>query len=135
MAKVIYDDIQRTGEHLVSEIEPNLCRKKVVLETGMKYPAGTVLGLVTASDEYAEYDPTATDGRETVAGVLFAAVDATSASKPGVMHHALTVMLESKLNWKATLSDDSTMTDAQKAAAITALSARHIEMALESGLA
>lgn len=135
MAKVIYDTIQRTGEHLVSEIEPNLCRKKVVLTAGKKYPAGTVLGQVTASKKYVEFDPTATDGSQTVAGVLFAAVDATTADASGVMHHALTVMLASKLGWKATLSDASPMTDAQKAAAITALSGRHIEMALESGLA
>lgn len=37
-------------------------------------PSGTVLGKVTANGRYGPYDDTATDGRQTAAGLLFATV-------------------------------------------------------------
>jgi hypothetical protein len=126
---IIHDTIVRPGEHLVFEVHPDLCRQKITLKAGMKYPTGLVLGKVTATGEYTEYDPAATDGTQTVAGVLYAGVNATAGAKPGVRHHALTVMLKSKLAWK------SGLTDAQKTAAINALSATHIAMSLEVGAA
>lgn len=40
------------------------------------YPSGLPLGRVTASGKYGPFDSTATDGRQTLAGFLFAWVDA-----------------------------------------------------------
>lgn len=124
---MIHDTIVRPGEHLVFEVHPDLCRQKITLKAGTKYPTGLVLGKVTATSEYAEYDPAATDGTQTVAGVLFAGVDASKGAKPGVRNHALTVMLKSKLSFKDGL------TDAQKTAAIAALATTHISMSTEVG--
>lgn len=121
------DTIVRPGEHLVFEVHPDLCRQKITLKAGAKYPTGLVLGKVTATGEYAEHDPAATDGTQTVAGVLFAGVDASAGAKSGVRNHALTVMLKSKLSFKAGL------TDAQKTAAIAALATTHICMSTEVG--
>lgn len=38
------------------------------------FPSGIVLGVITASGLYGPYDDTATDGRQTAAGILFSAV-------------------------------------------------------------
>lgn len=129
MSNIIRDTRRRAGEHLVSEVNPNMSRKTIVLLGGVVYAAGTVLGQITATKKYAIHDPAATDGTQTAAAVLFAEVDAAAGDKKGVIHRSLCVCLKSLLTWK-----DGT-TDPQKAAAVTALEANHIYMAEESGMA
>lgn len=129
MSNIIRDTRRRAGEHLVSEVNPNMSRKSITLLTGLVYVAGTVLGQITATKKYTIHDPAATDGSQTAAGILYAEVDASTADKKGVMHRALCVCLKSQLTWK-----DGT-TDPQKETAVTALEAKHIYMAEESGMA
>jgi hypothetical protein len=60
---------------------PNLySRDEVVIAPGQTLALGTVVGRVSATHEIVALDPTASDGRETVAGVLIEAV-ATSATE------------------------------------------------------
>lgn len=61
------------GEFLLSEANGTRSREEVTLAatTGI-LPAGQLLGIVTASGEYAPYTPAASDGTETVAAVLWA---------------------------------------------------------------
>lgn len=55
---------------------------------------------VTGTEKYAQWDPDATDGTEIVAGMLFAAVDATGADKPGVaIVRGPTVLNADELDW------------------------------------
>ena len=54
---------------------PNLySRDEVVVASGQSLSLGAVVGRVTATHEIVALDPTANDGRETVAGVLIEAV-------------------------------------------------------------
>lgn len=63
----------RAGDHPVVSIP-------VVIVSGSgSLVAGTVLGRVTASEKYGEYDDTAIDGTETARAILAIDVDATSA--------------------------------------------------------
>jgi len=48
-------------------------------------PAGRVLGLITASGKYVEYDNAAVDGSEVAAAILLEPVDATSADVDNVV--------------------------------------------------
>lgn len=73
----------RAGEFLLSEANGTRSRESVTV-TGGSYPAGQVLGKVTASGKYAAYDGDATDGTEVAAGVLYDAVDASTADATGV---------------------------------------------------
>jgi len=115
-----FTDKQRTGEHLVSEVDINLSRKTITLLTGQVYKPGSVLGKVTASDKYTLHDPAGVDGTETAVGVLYAEVDATAADAPGVMHYQLAVIKPTKLNWLAGV------TEGEKTTALAALAVNHI---------
>ena len=54
---------------------PNLySRDEVIVAAGQTLALGAVVGRVTATHEIVALDPTANDGRETVAGVLIEAV-------------------------------------------------------------
>lgn len=58
----------------------------VTVLSGQVLSAGHVVGIVTASGKYVAYDNAGTDdGRRTVAGILYDAVDATGADKTGVV--------------------------------------------------
>lgn len=59
------------GEFLISEANNYRSREEITLIPGTAgLPAGQLLGIVTASGSYAIYAPGASDGTETVAGVL-----------------------------------------------------------------
>lgn len=50
-------------------------------------PSGIALGKVTATGLYGPYDPAATDGRETAAGLLFGTLKATAHPAGGLLVH------------------------------------------------
>lgn len=61
------------GEFLLSEGVGSISREQVTLAaTAVALPAGQLLGIVTASGEYAPYSNAATDGTEVVAAILYA---------------------------------------------------------------
>lgn len=122
-----YDTKVRAGEHLIFEVHPALSRTTGTLLAGKKYVTATVLGMITASKKLVEWDPAASDGSQNVAGVLYDERDATSADAKCVYNKALSVMMPSKLSWKAGL------TDANKAAGLAQLDAKHISMSAELG--
>lgn len=66
------------GGFLISEAEGNRARQNVTILSGQDLNAGAVLGIVTDSGKYVEYDSNASDGRETAKAVLFAACDASA---------------------------------------------------------
>lgn len=73
-----------SGEFIVSEANGMRSRKAITVASGNNLVAGAVLGMITASGLYVELDPSASDGSEAAAGLLFAAVDASAANAPGV---------------------------------------------------
>lgn len=73
-----------TAEFLISEANGHRSREVVTIAMGEDLVAGTVLGKITANGQYVAHDPDASDGSETAAGVLYAAVDATAAPAEAV---------------------------------------------------
>lgn len=74
-----------TGNYIVSEANGTRSRDVVTIAAGQSLLPGAVLGKITASGLYTAVAPAATDGSESAAAVLYAAVDATDAEKPGVV--------------------------------------------------
>jgi len=78
-----------SGEFIVSEANVggtgvSRSRDGVTILSGEVLVAGAVLGIVTASGKFAEYNNAAVDGLEVAAGILLEAVDATGADADGV---------------------------------------------------
>ena len=65
---------KHTGEFLLSEGNGSISREQVVISStaGAMVP-GTVVGVITATGEYAAYSNAAVDGTQTAAGILYAA--------------------------------------------------------------
>lgn len=74
-----------TAEFIVSEANGSRSRDTVTLAQDNDLVAGAVLGKVSASGEYTEHDPSAADGSETAAAVLYDAVDSTGEAMPAVI--------------------------------------------------
>ena len=74
----------RSGEFLVSEASGTRSRESVTI-TGGSFPAGQVLGMITASKKYTAYVSGATDGSENAAGILYGATDASAADTSAVV--------------------------------------------------
>ena len=98
---------------------PNLySRDEVVVAAGQTLALGAVVGRVTATHEIVALDPTANDGRETVAGVLIeAVVTAATERKRSVIvsRHALV--------FGGSLVLPTTLTSEQTTAALAQLTA------------
>ncbi len=107
----------RTGEFILSEANGARSRENVTVAQGHTMQPGTVLGVVAASGEYVPLDPSATDGSETAAGVLYDAVDSTGGAVTAVAVVRDAELKENYLVWPAGI------TDAQKAAALAQLRA------------
>ncbi|AEV64301.1 MULTISPECIES: head decoration protein [Pseudomonas] len=59
------------GEFLLSEGAGNISREAINVAAGPALNPGQVLGLITATGEFAPYDPTAEDGTQTAVAILF----------------------------------------------------------------
>ncbi|WP_454839710.1 head decoration protein [Pseudomonas hormoni] len=59
------------GEFLLSEGAGNISRETINVAAGAALYSGQILGLVTASGDFAPYDPVAEDGSETAVAILY----------------------------------------------------------------
>lgn len=59
------------GEFLLSEGAGNISRESINVAAGPALNPGQILGLLTATGEFAPYDPTAEDGTQTAVAILF----------------------------------------------------------------
>ncbi|CDO34052.1 head decoration protein [Novosphingobium sp. KN65.2] len=86
--------------------------KEVTLTSGENLVAGAVVGKVTTGGKYVAYDNTASDGSETAAGILYAAVDASGGdvTNARIVFRGPAIVNGNDLTWDA----------ANDAAAITA---------------
>lgn len=81
----------RAGEFLLAEANGSISREEIdIAASSGDMVAGTLLGKVTASGEYAPYNDGAADGTETAAAILYASVadSASVQSAVGVARHA-----------------------------------------------
>jgi hypothetical protein len=84
MATLITEGKHR-GEFLATESVGRRSRDTVTVITGQNLGVGRVCGQITASGKWTAVAPGASDGSQVATGILFGAVDATSADKTGVM--------------------------------------------------
>lgn len=83
---VLTEKLPHAGGYLVKEFDRDFNRESVTLLTGQAYPAGAVLGKITASGKYTLYDNAAADGTEVAAAILYDDADATAADVAAVAH-------------------------------------------------
>lgn len=105
----------------VSEGNGTISRDAITIISGAGVlSANTVLGRITASGKYGLHDNALSDGREVAAGVLYSAVDATSADAKGVAWRRACELANGELIFKAGISAPN------RAAAIVSLAALNI---------
>lgn len=126
----ILETTRRPGCYIADEVSVNMSRAIVAIAAGAGLlVAGTVLGKVGATAEYAPFDPEATDGTEIAAAVLFANVDATvERVDEAVISKTLTAVNASEITWPEGL------TDAELATAIASLEERQITVLPADGV-
>ncbi|WP_163833374.1 head decoration protein [Spartinivicinus ruber] len=106
------------GEYILREI-PDFARDEKIISGG-HYPAATVLGQLKASGHLVQLNPTASDGSEKAAAILYDMTDASATDKIAVVTARLTVINGHKLHWP------DNITEKQQQAAIAQLAERHI---------
>ena len=77
---------KHAGGFLVWEVLRDYTRETITVASGAgKLEPGTVLGKITTGGKYTGLAPSATNGSQNAAGILWAGVDATAADAPGVV--------------------------------------------------
>ena len=80
------NEYRHAGEGIISEATGHRSRTKgITVLAGQKLNALHVVGAVTASGKFVEWNPTNTDGSEAVAGFMHGPVDATDGDATGVV--------------------------------------------------
>lgn len=114
--KTVAIDGMGDGAFCIGENNPNLSNEDVtVLANAIVYPAGTVMGQITASKKWKHWDVAAVDGSEVAKGILFGRKEISAADQKGVI-----VARHQVVNGNA-ISYLAAATDPQKAAAEAAL--------------
>lgn len=80
----IKKESNHAAEFLLSEGDGQISREAVTVPAGAALSAGQVLGIVTATGEYAAYSNAATNGTEIAVGILYAPLPASEAIRSGV---------------------------------------------------
>ncbi|SDT01327.1 head decoration protein [Pseudomonas sp. bs2935] len=71
------------GEFLLSEGAGNISREAINVAAGPALEPGQILGLVTASSEFAPYQPTAEDGTENAVAILYGPLGESDVARRG----------------------------------------------------
>ena len=87
----------RAGAYIVDEPATRLSRESGQV-TGGDYDAGTVLGKVTASGHYTQWQPNASDGSEVACAILYKRTKADE-PMPALFTIALTAVNGKLLQW------------------------------------
>ena len=108
------------GEFIVSEGNGKISRETITVLSSQTLQAGAVLGKVTASGKYKALDPAAADGPQSAAGIVYDAVDASTADAEGVGVVRLAEVNAAELVWPGGI------TAGQKTTALGQLTALNI---------
>ena len=100
-----------TGGVVKYELNPNFTRETVALLAGTDYPAGSVLGRVTASGKWKLATASGSDGAQNAAGVLLYPVDARLIDAIGiVLARGPAIVSRAGLAYDASVSDAARIT-------------------------
>jgi hypothetical protein len=89
------------SEGILSEANGFRSREQITVVSGQNLGSMFVVGKITASGKYKEYDNAAVDGSQSAAGVLIGAVDASAADQRGVILARDCEVDYKTLQWKA----------------------------------
>jgi hypothetical protein len=89
------------SEGILSEANGFRSREQITVVSGQNLGSMFVVGKITATGKYKEYDNAAVDGSQSAAGVLIAAVDASAADQRGVILARDCEVDYKTLQWKA----------------------------------
>lgn len=103
------------GGFIMSEANGHRSREEVTIDNGADLLAGAVLGKITASGKYVEFNPAASDGSQTAAAVLIADAKAASAEVQAAVMARDCEVNGNELVWDAGVDAN------EKAAAIASL--------------
>ncbi|TYB84211.1 head decoration protein [Oceaniovalibus sp. ACAM 378] len=96
------------GDVLKYEVNPNYTREVITLLIGTSYPAGAVLGRITASGKYTLSPATGADGSQTAVAVLLYPVNTTLADAVGiVVTRGPAIVSRAGLAYEATVNDST----------------------------
>lgn len=116
--KTVSPDGRGAGHFVSGDCEPNQCNDHIILKASAgALVAGTVLGKVTATGQYALHDPALADGTEVAAAILWDDRPNVAATQRAVGVFRNAVVNGNALTWKAGI------TTPQRNAAIAALAA------------
>lgn len=94
------------SEGILSESNGKRSREEITVVSGQNLGSMFVVGKVTASGKYAQYDNAAADGTQAAAGVLIGATDASAADAKGVILARDAEVDYDTLQWKAAMSQN-----------------------------
>lgn len=94
------------SEGILSESNGKRSREEITVVSGQNLGAMFVVGKITASGKYTQYDNAAADGSQTAAGVLIGATDASAADAKGVILARDAEVDYDTLQWKAAMSQN-----------------------------
>lgn len=109
------------GDGIKWEESSDYSRDKVVIASGENLALLEVVGKVTATEKYVAFNQDASDGSQNAAGIMVAAVDASTADKEGVIISTQAMAAMDNLVWPADI------TAGEKTAAIAQLVALGIK--------
>lgn len=98
---------QNAGEFILAEPEPKISRETVSVTVGAatKLQPGHVLGQLSATGKYVEYDNAGSDGSEEAAGILYGELDNSAGVAPadftGVIVARLAAVRKGDLKWNS----------------------------------
>lgn len=93
------------GAHIVDEPSEKISRKKIVILAGVTLKAGAVLGEITASKKHVEVNPSANDGSQNAAAVLFDNVTDNGEDQEVIAHVRQCVMNKLEVVWKSGMTE------------------------------
>ena len=110
------------GHYCVGELNYERANKEITLgATTVVLPAGTLLGKLTAGGNYVKFDPAASTGAQTFAGILWSDAPISTGTQRNVA-----TTREATVNVHALIDYDGVLSTPQKAALIAAAEAMSI---------
>lgn len=97
----VFTEARHTAEFMVSEANGYRSREQITIASGQTLEAGAVLGQITASGEYTEYNPANVDGSETAVAICYAPTDASAAAKQATIIARDAEVAAAALTWFA----------------------------------
>ena len=103
-------DLTKTEDNLIAGAMPRV-EQGVTIVSGQNLIRGTILGRVTTTGKYTEWNPNASDGSQTARAILAEDVDASTGDEKGVAYFSGHFYYDG-IDWDAAMHQDDDRLDA-----------------------